>query len=44
VSEKKTFQQNREKAKTWDEQAYCVPSVEFGFNQLIRDGGFGNQK
>ncbi len=44
VSEKKTFRQNREKAKTWDEQAYCVPSVEFGFNQLIRDGGFGNQK
>jgi hypothetical protein len=35
---------NREKAKQWDEQVYCVPSVEFQFNQLIRDGGFRNQK
>jgi len=44
ASDKKIFKLNREKAKQWDEQAYCVPSVEFQFNQLIRDGGFGNQK
>ena len=44
VSDKKIFKLNREMGKEWDEQAYCVPSVEFQFNQLIRDGGFGQQK
>lgn len=29
--------------KGWDEQIYCVPSEEFKFNKLIRDGGAGKQ-
>lgn len=27
--------------KDWDPQIYCVPSEEFKFNKLIRDGGVG---
>ena len=29
--------------KEWDEQIYCVPSEEFKFNNLIRDGNVGKQ-
>lgn len=29
--------------KGWDEQIYCVPSEEFKFNKLIRDGDVGKQ-
>lgn len=28
-------------AKAWDEQIYYVPSEEFKFNKLIRDGNVG---
>jgi hypothetical protein len=41
VSDKKIFKRDRERVRNWDEQAFCVPSVEFQFNDLIRDGGFG---
>jgi len=44
MSDQKVFKLNRENGKEWDDQAYCVPSVELQFNQLIRDGGFGQQK
>lgn len=30
--------------KDWDPQIYCVPSEEFKFNKLIRDGGAGKQQ
>ena len=31
----------KDAAKDWDEQIYCVPSEEFKFNKLIRDGNVG---
>jgi hypothetical protein len=30
--------------KGWDERIYCVPSEEFKFNKLIRDGGAGKSR
>jgi hypothetical protein len=38
VSDTKRFQINREKARRWDEQIYCVPSEEFPFQRLIDSG------
>ena len=35
-SDRKLFKINRERAKEWDEQIYCVPSDEFSFNELIQ--------
>ncbi len=32
---------DREGGKDWDQQIYCVPSEEYKFNKLIRDGGVG---
>jgi hypothetical protein len=40
-SDTKTFRLDREGVKDWDPQIYCVPSEEFKFNKLIRDGGVG---
>jgi len=42
-SDTKIWKLDREAAKDWDEQIYCVPSEEFRFNRLIRDGGAGKQ-
>ena len=39
----KIWKLDREGCKAWDEQIYCVPSEEFKFNKLIRDGGVGKQ-
>ena len=46
VSDTKTFRIDREKAKRWDEQIYCVPTEEYRFNQRVRDeaGGKGAGK
>ena len=41
MSATKRFRLNRPKARSWDEQIYCVPSEEFRFNSLIRDGNVG---
>ena len=38
VSDAKRFRINREKAKSWDEQIYCVPAEEFAFQRLIQSG------
>jgi hypothetical protein len=40
-SDAKIFRLDREGVKDWDPQIYCVPSEEFKFNKLIRDGGVG---
>ena len=40
-SDVKVFRRDREHEKDWDEQIFCVPSEEFRFNRLIRDGGVG---
>jgi hypothetical protein len=40
-SDTKIWKLDREGGKAWDEQIYCVPSEEFKFNKLIRDGGVG---
>lgn len=40
-SDVKRFLLDRIGVKDWDEQIYCVPSEEFRFNSLIRDGGVG---
>ena len=37
-SDVKRMKLNREKAKRWDEQIYCVPSEEFPFQRLIQSG------
>lgn len=44
VSDTKIFKLDRVGVKDWDPQIYCVPSEEFRFNSLIRDGGAGKQK
>jgi hypothetical protein len=44
VSDTKIFKLDRVAVKDWDPQIYCVPSEEFRFNSLIRDGGAGKQK
>jgi hypothetical protein len=38
VSDTKRFSLNRQKAKSWDEQIYCVPAEEFAFQRLIQSG------
>jgi hypothetical protein len=38
TSDTKRMKLNREKAKRWDEQIYCVPSEEFPFQRLIESG------
>jgi hypothetical protein len=38
TSDTKRFRLNRDKARGWDEQIYCVPSEEFPFQQLIQSG------
>jgi hypothetical protein len=40
-SDVKRFLMDRTGVKDWDAQIYCVPSEEFKFNSLIRDGGVG---
>jgi len=40
-SDVKIWKRDKEHAKDWDEQIYCVPSEEFKFNTLIRDGNVG---
>jgi len=40
-SDTKIWKLDREGGKAWDEQIYCVPSEEFKFNKLIRDGNVG---
>jgi hypothetical protein len=40
-SDRKIWKLIRDASKGWDEQIYCVPSEEFKFNKLIRDGGAG---
>ena len=40
-SDLKVWKMDRAGIKDWDEQIYCVPSEEFKFNSLIRDGGIG---
>ena len=42
-SDVKRFLLDRAGVKDWDEQIYCVPSEEFSFNSLIRDGGVGKR-
>ena len=37
-SDTKRFTLNRDKARGWDEQIYCVPSEEFPFQRLIQSG------
>jgi hypothetical protein len=37
-SDTKLYQLDREKAKRWDEQIYCVPSEEFPLQKLIGSG------
>ena len=44
VSDTKIFKLDRAGVKDWDPQIYCVPSEEFRFNSLIRDGGAGRQR
>jgi hypothetical protein len=38
ISDTKRFRLNRDKARGWDEQIYCVPSEEFPFQRLIQSG------
>jgi hypothetical protein len=38
ISDTKRFTLNRDKARGWDEQIYCVPSEEFPFQRLIQSG------
>ena len=40
-SDVKVWKRDKEHQKDWDEQIYCVPSEEFRFNTLIRDGNVG---
>ena len=42
-SDTKTWKLDPVGQKDWDPQIYCVPSEEFKFNKLIRDGGAGKQ-
>ncbi len=42
-SDTKTFKLDPVGGNDWDPQIYCVPSEEFKFNKLIRDGGAGKQ-
>ena len=42
-SDVKIWKIMKEASKEWDEQNYCVPSVENRFNKLIRDGQIGKQ-
>ena len=37
-SDRKIFRSNQEKAASWDEQIYCVPSEEFAYQELIESG------
>jgi hypothetical protein len=41
MSDRKLFKLDRQGAKERDPQVYCVPSEEFKFNNLIRDGNVG---
>jgi hypothetical protein len=43
-SDRKIWKLIKDGAKGWDEQIYCVPSEEFKFNKLIRDGGAGKSQ
>ena len=40
-SDRKIWKLMKDASKDWDEQIYCVPSEEFKFNKLIRDGNVG---
>ena len=40
-SDHKIWKLMKDAYKAWDEQIYCVPSEEFKFNNLIRDGNVG---
>ena len=40
-SDRKIWKLMKDASKAWDEQIYCVPSEEFKFNKLIRDGNVG---
>jgi hypothetical protein len=40
-SDRKIWKLIKDASKEWDEQIYCVPSEEFRFNKLVRDGGIG---
>jgi hypothetical protein len=42
-SDRKIWKLMKDASKGWDEQIYCVPSEEFKFNKLIRDGEVGKQ-
>ena len=42
-SDVKIWRRDKEHVKDWDEQIYCVPSEEFRFNRLVRDGGVGKE-
>lgn len=42
-SDRKIWKLMKDASKEWDEQIYCVPSEEFKFNKLIRDGGAGKE-
>jgi len=42
-SDTKTWRLDPVGGQDWDPQIYCVPSEEFKFNKLIRDGGAGKQ-
>ena len=42
-SDVKVWKIMKDASKEWDEQNYCVPSVENRFNKLIRDGQIGKQ-
>lgn len=36
ASDRKTFKLNRDKAKQWGEQIYCVPAEAFELNELVK--------
>lgn len=42
-SDRKIWKVIKNASKGWDEQIYCVPSEEFKFNKLIRDGEVGKK-
>jgi hypothetical protein len=42
-SDTKLWKLDRKGGKDWDPQIYCVPSEEFKFNRLIRDGNVGKE-
>lgn len=42
-SDRKIWKLMTDAGKGWDEQIYCVPSEEFKFNKLIRDGDVGKK-